>query len=69
MADKDDRNPFVAQPGDQGEEMMLLLRVNVAVGSSKMMIFAWRRTARAISTICRFAVPSDWTIAVGSTGK
>ena len=43
--------------------------VKVAVGSSKMMTFASRRTARAISTICRFAVPSDWAITVGSTGK
>ncbi len=43
--------------------------VSAAVGSSKMMIRAFSRTARAISTIWRFAAPRLAMLAVGSTGK
>ncbi len=43
--------------------------VSDAVGSSKMMMRAFWRTARAISTICRCAAPSDETVAIGSTPK
>ena len=43
--------------------------VSEAVGSSKMNTFALWRTARTISTICRFAAPSVSTSARGSTLK
>ena len=43
--------------------------VSAAVGSSKMMMRALERSARAISTICFLAAPSVETYAAGSTGK
>ena len=65
MRDEDNRDAPLLQTAQQREEVILLFRGEaLAVGSSKMMIRASKRTARAISTICFWRLRSEETSAV-----